>query len=64
MKSGTPEVEYWMRLATAGTDVRPVPSSQPTRQPVIAQFFERVWMNIILSAGVMTSRNEGARLPA
>ena len=38
-------------------------SSQPMRQPVIAQFFDIVWTNRILSSGSMRSRNDGARPP-
>ena len=38
-------------------------SSQPSRQPVIAQFFDSVWTNRILSSGAMTSWNDGARAP-
>ena len=39
-------------------------SSQPTRNPVIAQFFDSVWTNRILSSGSITSWNEGARAPS
>ena len=36
-------------------------SSQPTRQPVIAQFFEKVWTKRIRSSSSMTSWKDGAR---
>ena len=39
-------------------------SSQPIRKPVIAQFFDSVWTNMILSSGAITSWNEGARTPS
>jgi hypothetical protein len=41
MKAATPEVEYWMRFSTICASSTGA-SSQPIRQPVIAQFFDMV----------------------
>jgi hypothetical protein len=38
-------------------------SIQPTRQPVIAQFFENVLTKIRRSSGRRSSRNDGASGP-
>ena len=36
-------------------------SIQPRRQPVMAQFLEKVWTKMILSSGSITSRKDGVR---
>ena len=41
MKAATPEVEYWTRFSIAWPSAGGA-DSQPIRQPVIAQFFEKV----------------------
>ena len=37
---------------------------QPTRQPVIAQFLEKVLTNRMRSSGAITSMKDGARPPS
>ena len=57
-----PDVEYWIRLSK----VWPISDGariQPARQPVIAQFLEKVLTNRIRSSSSMTSRKDGARWP-
>ena len=41
MKTATPEVEYWIRFSIASPRAGGA-DSQPMRQPVIAQFLEKV----------------------
>ena len=62
MNTATPEVEYWIMFSITW------PSEgcaliQPTRQPVIAQFFENVLTNSTRSSASITSMKEGARSP-
>ena len=59
-KTGVPEVEYWMRFSMTWPSAGGA-SSQPRRQPVMAQFLEKVWTNRIRSSAVITSRKDGAR---
>ena len=63
VKTGTPDEVNWMRFSIAAASAGGA-SSQPTRKPVIAQFFDSVWTNRILSSGAITSWNEGARAPS
>ena len=51
MKLATPEVEYWTRFSITWPSAAGH-SSQPMRQPVIAQFFEKVWTNRMRSSVV------------
>jgi hypothetical protein len=63
MNCATPEVEYWMRLVS----VWPIAAGatiQPTRQPVMHQFFEKELAKMIRSSGCMTSMKDGARAPS
>ena len=63
MKVATPEVEYWIRFSNIVFSAGCV-LIQPMRQPVIAQFFEKVLTNRMRSSGSMMSRKDGARLPS
>ncbi len=62
MNAGTPEVVYWMTFSMIGPSAGGA-SSQPMRQPVIAQFFDNVCRKSTRSSGSMTSWSEGARFP-
>ncbi len=60
MKVATPELEYWTRFSincpnSAGASI------QPTRQPVMAQFFEKELTKISGSPSAIASWKEGAR---
>ena len=60
VKAGVPLVLYWMMRSMTGPSSLGA-CSQPTRQPVMAQFFEKVLASRSRSSTSQTSRNEGAR---
>src|SRR5919112_1914309 len=56
-KTGVPEDWYWIRFSMTCPRAGGA-SIQPRRQPVMAQFLEKVWTKRILSSGSITSRKE------
>lgn len=60
MKTGEPEVEYWIRFSITWPKATGA-SIQPMRQPVIAQFFEKVWTKRTRSSSAMRSWKDEAR---
>ena len=49
MKAGTDETAYWCTFAMAAATFSPAPT-QPRRQPVMAQGFEKLFATMALSA--------------
>ena len=58
----TPEVEYWTRFSNMRPSDGCAPS-QPMRQPVIAQFLEKVLTKRMRSSGSAMSMKDAARRP-
>ena len=59
-KTATPEVEYWIRFSMTWPSAGGA-SIQPIRQPVIAQFFEKVWTKRMRSSGSIRCRGRRRR---